>query len=170
MEKAIVVETTEQYDAVLELQSAEPGTGRDLTADEQAVADSILDAEDGYVVLRATADNDGQGQGRPVWYLGDEEAPATWDASGHTCWPAGATWPREAPADPREPQKLAVEQVGIDYACRSNDVDDDEEAADLAVSELLDDPAGWVRFVPAHWQPAAWVDCYRESYAAAWGR
>jgi len=168
MEKAHIQKSTDEIDAIIALQSAEPGTGRDLTADEQAVADSILDAEDGCVVLRATADNEGQGQ--PVWYLGDEEAPYTWDAISHTCWPAGATWPREAPADPREPQKLAVEQVGIDYACRSNDVDDDEEAADLAVSELLDDPAGWCRFVPAHWQPVAWVECYRTAYAAAWGR
>lgn len=167
MEKAIVVETTEQYDAVLELRSAEPGTGRDLTADEQAIAGTILDAEDGYVVRRATADCDGQGQ--PVWYLGDEEAPATWDASGHTCWPAGATWPREAPADPQEPQALGIAQSRNDYASRHDDIDD-EEAADLAVSELLDDPAGWCRFVPAHWQPAAWVTCYRAAYAAAWAR
>ena len=168
MTKAIIIETNGQYDEILAVQAAEPGTGRDLTADEQAIADTILDAEDGYVVLRATADNDGQGQ--PVWYLGDEEAPATWDASGHTCWPAGATWPREAPTDPRDAAEMAVAQAAVDYPVRRDDVDDAEEAAYVAVSELLDDPAGWPRFVPAHWQPAAWVDCYRESYAAAWGR
>ena len=167
MEKAIVVETTEQYDAVLELQSAEPGTGRDLTADEQAVADSILDAEDGYVVLRATADNDGQGQ--PVWYLGDEEAPATWDAMLHTCWPAGATWPREAPTDPRDAAEMAVAQAAVDYPVRRDDVDDAEEAAYVAVSELLDDPAGWPRFVGDR-NPAGWLEQYSAVYAAEWGR
>ena len=170
MTKAHVTKTTDDIDAIIALQAAEPGTARDLTAEEQAIAEAILDAEDGYVVLRATADNDGQGQGRPVWYLGDEEAPATWDAISHTCWPAGATWPREAPTDPRDAAEMAVAQAAVDYPVRRDDVDDAEEAAYVAVSELLDDPAGWPRFVPAHWQPAAWVDCYRTAYAAAWGR
>ena len=168
MTKAIIIETNGQYDEILAVQAAEPGTARELTAEEQDIADTILDAEDGCVVLRATDDN--EGQGRPVWYLGDEEAPATWDAISHTCWPAGTTWPREAPTDPRDPTEMAVAWAAVDYPVRRDDVDDDEEAADLAVSELLDDPAGWPRFVPAHWQPVAWVDCYRTAYAAAWGR
>lgn len=166
MEKAIVVKTDE-YDEIMALQSAEPGTARELTAEEQDIADTILDAEDGYVVLRATADNDGQGQ--PVWYLGDEEAPATWDAISHTCWPAGATWPREAPTDPRDAAEMAVAQAAVDYPVRRDDVDDAEEAAYVAVSELLDDPAGWPRFVGDR-NPAGWLEQYSAVYAAEWGR
>lgn len=135
MHRALVMESTEQYDELMALQNAEPGTDRELTADELAVVSEILDAEDGYVVLRATADNE---DCEPVWYLSDDEAPARGDAS-HVEWPV-----------------------------RHEDLRDAEEAADLAVGELLDDPAGWPRFVPAHWKPGAWVDCYRTAYAAEW--
>ena len=165
MTKAIIIETNGQYDEILAVQAAEPGTARDLTAEEHAIAEAILDAEDGYVVIIATADN--EGQGRPVWYLTDDETPSLRDASGHICWPAGTTWPREAPTDPRDPTEMAIAWAAVDYPVRRDDPDD---AADLAVSELQADPAGWCRFVPAHWQPVTWVKCYRTAYAAAWGR
>lgn len=164
MHRALVTESTEQYDELMALQNAEPGTDRELTADELAVVSEILDAEDGYVVLRATADND---DCEPVWYLSDDEAPARGDAS-HVEWPGGVTWPRKADEDQREPQAMAIAQAAEDWPHRHEDLRDAEEAADLAVGELLDDPAGWPRFVPDHWQPGAWVDCYRTAYAAEW--
>lgn len=168
MHRALVMESTEQYDELMAMQNAEPGTDRELTADELAVVSEILDAEDGYVVLRATADND---DCETVWYLSDDEAPTADgvdDSHERICWPAGETYPRRADEDPREPQAMAIAQADVDWPVRHEDLRDAEEAADLAVSELLDDPAGWPRFVPDHWKPGAWVDCYRTAYAAEW--
>lgn len=162
MEKAHVTRSTDEIDAVLALQIAEPGTARSLTDAEQDLADTILDAEDGYVVLR------GNGDGEPVWYLSDNEVPLQHDATSHTTWPAGQTWPRNGTDEPTEPAAKAIAQAAEDYPLRHEDMLDADAAADLAVTELLDDPAGWPRLVPEHWQAAAWVECYHAAYAAEW--
>lgn len=162
MEKAHVTRSTDEIDAVLELQSAEPGTARSLTDAEQDLADTILDAEDGYVVLR------GDGDGEPVWYLSDNEVPLQHDATSHTTWPAGMTWPRIGPDQPADAAEKAVVQAAEDWPHRHEDVPDADDAADLAVSELLDDPAGWPRYVPSGHDPAAWVVQFRDVYADEW--
>jgi hypothetical protein len=161
MEKAHVTRSTDEIDAVLALQSAEPGTARSLTDAEQAIAEAILDAEDGYIV---TTDEGGD----PVWYLSDAETPDLADCTMHTCWPAGQTWPRNGTDEPTEPAAKAIAQAAEDYPLRHEDVPDPDDAADLAVVEVLDDPAGWPRLVPEHWQAAAWVECYHAAYAAEW--
>lgn len=122
MEKAHVTRSTDEIDAVIELQSAEPGTARSLTDAEQDLADTILDAEDGYVVLR------GDGDGEPVWYLSDAETPDLADCTMHTCWPAGQTWPRNGTDEPTEPAAKAIAQAAEDWPHRHEDVPDADDA------------------------------------------
>ena len=45
---------------------------------------------------------------------------------------------------------------------------DEKQIADIATADVLNDPAGWLRLVPTHWQPGAWLDCYRTAYVVAW--
>lgn len=161
MTKAHVAKSTDEIDEILALQGAEPGTARNITTEEQAIAEAILDAEDGYIV---TTDEGGD----PVWYLSDAETPDLADCTMHTCWPAGQTWPRIGPDQPTDAAEMAVVQAADDRPHRHEDVPDPDAAADLAVSELLDDPAGWPRYVPAGHDPAAWVVQFRDVYADEW--
>jgi hypothetical protein len=161
MDRAYVTQIPDALDEIIALQAAEPGTGREFTADEQAIVDRILDAEDDYIV---TIDEGGD----PVWYLADAETPDLDNSTEHTRWPAGQTWPRRGAAEATEPEAKAIAQASEDWPLRHDDMRDAEEAADTARAELLNDPAGWPRYVPAHWQPAAWADAYRAAYKAEW--
>lgn len=161
MQKAFVTKSTDEFDAVLALQAAEPGTARPLTVEEQAIAATILDAEDGYIVTTAEG-------GTPVWYLSDDETPRLTDSTEHTCWPGGQTWPRVGDHAPTAPLVKALAQAAEDWTHRHGDCPDPSEAADLAVVELLNDPSGWPRYVPDHWEPQVWVKLYRAAYAQAW--
>jgi len=164
VENAHVTKTTDAIDAIIAMQAAEPGADRDLTADEQALADTILDAEDGYVVLRAEA---GEEYEHPVWYLTDDETPDLADSSEHTSWPAGQTWRRVGADEPTEPAAKGTAQAAEDWPLRHEDITDADDAAGLARIELLDDPSGWCRYVPT-WQPVAWVEAYAAAYRAEW--
>ena len=164
MERAYVTQTTDEIDAVIALQAAEPGTARDLTPEEQVLADTILDAEDGYVVLRAEA---GEEYEQPVWYLTDDETPDLDDSILHTCWPAGQTWPRIGADEPTDAAQKAVLQVAEDWWHRHEDLRDAEDAADLAVAELLNDPSGWCRYIGDQ-NPVAFVEQYAAAYRAEW--
>lgn len=42
------------------------------------------------------------------------------------------------------------------------------DAADQGVADLLGDPQGWCRFVPAHWQPGAWLKAFHAAYKEEW--
>jgi len=175
MQTAWLTKTTDEYDALLSWQCEDPDERRALTDAEQATLDTILAAEDGSVVVAATGngwDDALSTDATPVWWVPSDEAPRAElmiDSTEHTTWEGGYTWPREdAPCNISEPQDLAVTSCREDYSWRSEATRNAERAADIATADVLNDPAGWLRLVPTHWQPGAWLDCYRTAYVVAW--
>lgn len=167
MERAYVTAVTPEIEPLLDWANEDPQERRALTSVEQRLLDTVLDWEDGSMIV--TTDACG---GTPVWYLDDTtddtlRIPSDLDNEKRE-WPAGRTYPRTDDTRPTEPQEAAIAQCGEDYAPRHEDVDDAEDAADLAVIDVLNHPGGWPGLVPGHWQPAEWIDCYRTAYMTEW--